>query len=92
MEKDPNELINRIENNEDLLENKYALIVVGRMGHGKSSFCKMVVDDSEKYKIQAHVSIKSALPNWRLLINTIRSLKLPKSNRTGNLFTKQNLK
>lgn len=42
-----------------MLENKYALIVVGRMGHGKSSFCKMIVNDSEKYKVQAHVSIKS---------------------------------
>ena len=48
-----------VESNESKLENKYALIVVGRMGHGKSSFCKMIVDDTEKPKVEAHVSIKS---------------------------------
>lgn len=37
----------------------YTLIVVGRMGHGKSSFCKMLVDNQEKGKIKAETSLKS---------------------------------
>ena len=76
MEEDPNELIDRIANNIDLQENKFALIVVGRMGHGKSSFCKMIVNDSEKYKIKAHVSIKSGTLDCNIYV----------SNRFNDIF------
>lgn len=32
--------------------NNYVLIVVGKMGHGKSSFCKMLVSDQNKGNIK----------------------------------------
>lgn len=51
------------------LENKFALIVVGRMGHGKSSFCKMLVNDTEKPKVEAHVSIKSGTLDCKIYLS-----------------------
>ena len=45
--------------NETSLSKEKFLIVVGRMGHGKSSFCKMIVDDSEKGKIKAKADVQS---------------------------------
>lgn len=40
-------------------DTNYVLIVVGRMGHGKSSFCKMLLSDEEKGKIKVSGSTKS---------------------------------
>ena len=45
---------------------KLALIVVGRMGHGKSSFCKMIVADEERQKIVAEASIASVTTECHL--------------------------
>lgn len=42
-----------------LAKKKKILIVVGRMGHGKSSFCKMIVDDSERDKVKVKAAYKS---------------------------------
>lgn len=59
----------KVEGEEAQLENKFALIVVGRMGHGKSSFCKMVVNDTEKPKVEAHVSIKSGTLDCKIYLS-----------------------
>jgi hypothetical protein len=50
--------------------------VVGRMGHGKSSFTKMIVSDEEKGRVKAHTGIKSG--TW--------DCKIYRSNKFNDIF------